>query len=61
MKRLMTCAAMALMTLVVNAQDNSFCIAKDGKAATSVVPSTAFMRYPSVSEYHLGIGWQMLL
>ena len=37
MKRLMTCAAMALMTLVVNAQDNSFCIAKDGKAATIVV------------------------
>ena len=37
MKRLMTCVIVALMALVVNAQDNRFCIAKDGKAATIVV------------------------
>ena len=36
-KRWMTCALVALMALTVSAQDNRFCIAKDGKATTIVV------------------------
>ena len=36
-KKWMTCALVALMALTVSAQDNRFCIAKDGKATTIVV------------------------
>ena len=37
MKRLLTCAFVALMALAAMAQNERFCIAKDGKAATIVV------------------------
>ncbi len=36
-KRWITCVFVTLMALMVSAQDNRFCIAKDGKAATIVV------------------------
>ena len=37
MKKIVTCALVALMTLTATAKSDGFCIAKDGKAATIVV------------------------